>query len=59
MAEAGTEMLRASEFSRLGEEVYLDHAGATLPSERQLQEVFQVRRGHLPWRHHICAAAVH
>ena len=35
--------LRASEFSRLGSDVYVDHAGATLPSERQLREVFQVR----------------
>lgn len=35
--------MRANEFARLGSEVYVDHAGATLPSERQLRDVFQVR----------------
>lgn len=34
--------MRAAEFARLGSEVYVDHAGATLPSERQLRDVFQV-----------------
>ena len=42
--------IRASEFSRLGDEVYVDHAGATLPSERQLRDVFQVRGNLQPWR---------
>lgn len=34
--------MRVAEFARLGSEVYVDHAGATLPSERQLRDVFQV-----------------
>ena len=40
--------MRAEEFKRLGEEVYVDHAGATLPSEKQLEHVFKVtkRRSH-------------
>lgn len=35
--------MRATEFRRLGDEVYVDHAGATLPSEQQLEDVFKVR----------------
>lgn len=34
--------MRAAEFARLADEVYVDHAGATLPSERQLRDVFEV-----------------
>ena len=34
--------MRAAEFKRLGDEVYVDHAGATLPSEKQLEDVFKV-----------------
>ena len=34
--------MRRAEFSRLEECVYLDHAGSTLYSERQLQETHQV-----------------
>lgn len=34
--------MRADEFARLGGEVYVDLAGSTLPSERQLRDVFQV-----------------
>lgn len=34
--------LRREEFGRLGNQVYVDHAGATLYSERQLADVFQV-----------------
>ena len=34
--------MRATEFKRLGDEVYVDHAGATLPSEKQLEDVFKV-----------------
>lgn len=33
--------MRASEFSRLGDSVYLDHAGAALYSELQLRNIFQ------------------
>lgn len=44
----GSEELRAAEFSRSRREVYLDHAGATLPSERQLQDVFQVLHIKMP-----------
>eukprot|EP00884_Botryococcus_braunii_P022713 jgi/Botrbrau1/9125/Bobra.160_3s0002.1 len=34
--------LRREEFSRLGNEVYVDHAGATLYSEKQIADIFQV-----------------
>lgn len=34
--------MRAAEFQRLGDEIYVDHAAATLPSEKQLQDVFKV-----------------
>jgi hypothetical protein len=34
--------MRVAEFKRLGDEIYVDHAGATLPSEKQLQDVFKV-----------------
>ncbi|CAH2011179.1 unnamed protein product [Acanthoscelides obtectus] len=30
----------AKEFKRIGENIYLDHAGATLYSEKQMQHVF-------------------
>jgi hypothetical protein len=38
--------MRATEFKRLGDEFYVDHAGATLPSEKQLEDVFKVRAAH-------------
>ena len=34
--------LRAAEFTRLEGSVYVDHAGSTLFSERQLQDAHQV-----------------
>lgn len=37
--------MRAAEFKRLGDETYVDHAGATLPSEKQLEDVFKVSVG--------------
>lgn len=40
----GSKELRDAEFIRSRRERYLDHAGATLPSEKQLQDVFQVLR---------------
>ena len=33
--------IRSTEFSRLGDSVYVDHAGAALYSESQLQTVFK------------------
>jgi molybdenum cofactor sulfurtransferase len=38
-AEEALTVLRRDEFSRLGDAIYLDHAGATLHSEAQLREV--------------------
>ena len=37
-SDADVAGLRRREFTRLGSMAYLDHAGATLHSERQLQE---------------------
>ena len=37
------EHLRSSEFKRLGSRVYVDHAGATLYSEKQLKHAYKVR----------------
>ena len=46
-SEAGQEALRAAEFARIGDAVYLDHAGATLHSERQLSDVVAQLNGNL------------
>lgn len=46
-SEAGQEALRATEFARIGDAVYLDHAGATLHSERQLSDVMAQLNGRL------------
>lgn len=46
-SEAGQEALRATEFARIGDAVYLDHAGATLHSERQLSDVMALLNGNL------------
>ena len=46
-SEAGQATLRAAEFSRIGDAVYLDHAGATLHSETQLAEVMAQLNGKL------------
>ena len=40
--EESAEHLRDREFSRLGKQTYVDHAGAALYSEAQLRDVFQV-----------------
>lgn len=37
------EHVRSSEFKRLGSKVYVDHAGATLYSEKQLKNAYKVR----------------
>ena len=36
------EQLRSTEFKRLGSKVYVDHAGATLYSEKQLEHAYKV-----------------
>ena len=36
------EQLRSCEFKRLGSRVYVDHAGATLYSEKQLEHAYKV-----------------
>ena len=46
--------MRAAEFSRLASETYVDHAGATLPSERQLRDVFQVNLLHALFGPALC-----
>jgi len=42
------EQLRSTEFKRLGSKVYVDHAGATLYSEKQLEHAYKV--------HLLCAS---
>ena len=37
------EHLRTHEFKRLGSRVYVDHAGATLYSEKQLEHAYKVQ----------------
>lgn len=37
------EHLRSCEFKRLGSRVYVDHAGATLYSEKQLEHAYKVQ----------------
>ena len=46
-SEAGIAQLRAAEFARLGDAVYVDHAGATLHSETQLAEAVAQLNGGL------------
>ena len=48
------EELRQTEFRRLGSQIYVDHAGATLYSEKQLELAYKVTMLHLS---HSCDAA--